>query len=174
MNLLFRLLRILLTTRLRARVGLLEETSLFFRVWPTDLDPLWHVNNGKYGSFMDLGRVDMMIRNGVGRLIASEGWHPVVAAQWLRFKISLTPFTRFELRTRTIGWDDRSFYVRQTFILGGRVAAVGLIRARFLTRSGAPVDATDIVSRIAPTVQSPSLPDYVRDWQAAEGHLARD
>jgi acyl-CoA thioesterase FadM len=174
MNLLFRLLRILLTAGLRARTGILDETSLFFRVWPTDLDPLWHVNNGKYGSLMDLGRLDMMIRSGVGRLIVSHGWHPVVAAQWLRFKISLTPFTRFELRSRTIGWDDRSFYVRQTFMIGDRIAAVGLIRARFLTKSGAPVNARDIVGQLAPTLQSPSLPDYVRDWQAAEEHLSRN
>jgi acyl-CoA thioesterase FadM len=132
------------------------------------------MNNGKYGSLMDLGRLDMMIRNGVGRLILSQGWHPVVAAQWLRFKISLTPFTRFELRTSTMGWDDRSFYVRQVFLVDGRVAAVGLVRARFLNKAGGPVDARDIVGRLVPTLQSPLLPDYVREWQAAEGHLARD
>ena len=155
MNLLFRLLRILLTARFRAPTGVVEETSLFFRVWPTDLDALLHMNNGKYGSLMDLGRLDMMIRNGVGRMIMSQGWHPVVAAQWLRFKVSLTPFTRFELRTRTIGWDDRSFYVRQTFLIGDRIAAVGLVRARFLSKSGSPVDARDIVGRLAPATQSP-------------------
>lgn len=174
MNLLFRLLRVVLAARFRPRAELLEETSVFFRVWPSDLDALWHMNNGKYCSLMDLGRVDMMIRNGIGRLIMAQGWYPVIAGEWIRFKESLTPFTRFELRTRPLGWDDKSFYLRQTFLVHGRVAAVGLVRARFLAKTGGTVDAPTLAARIAPTIQSPPLPDYVRDWQVAEEHLSAE
>jgi len=130
------------------------------------------MNNGKYCSIMDLGRVDMMIRNGIARLIMAQDWYPVIAGEWIRFKSSLTPFTRFELRTQPIGWDDKSFYLRQTFLVKGRIVAVGLVRARFLAKAGGPVDAPTIVARIAPEIQSPPLPDYVRDWQAAEEHLS--
>lgn len=172
MNLLFRLFRIVLAARFRPRTSFLEGTSVFFRVWPTDLDPLWHMNNGKYCSLMDLGRVDMMLRNGLWKLIAKEGWYPVIAAEWIRFKSSLTPFTRFELRTQPIGWDDKSFYLRQVFLVKGRTAAVGLVRARFLSKSGGTIDARTMVDKISPGAQSPPLPDYVRDWQAAEEHLS--
>ncbi len=171
MNLLFRLLRVILAARFLPKVGLLDETVISFRVWPTDLDPLWHMNNGKYCSLMDLGRLDMMACNGVISLLRERGWYPVIAAEWIRFKTSLTPFARFELRTRTIGWDEKSFYVRQTFLVRDRVVAVGLVRARFLAKSGGSVDAPALVACLAPTIQPPPLPDYVRDWQAAENHL---
>ena len=150
----------------------MEETSVTFRVWPTDLDVLWHMNNGKYCSIMDLGRIDMMIRNGLWRTFREQGWYPVIAAEWIRFKASLTPFTRFELRTMPMGWDDKSFYLRQTFMVRGRVVAVGLVRARFLAKGGGTVDAPTLADKVSPGAQSPPLPDYVRDWQAAEEHLS--
>ena len=37
------------------------------RVLPNDLDLLWHMNNGRYLSLMDQGRVDLMVRRACGR-----------------------------------------------------------------------------------------------------------
>ena len=140
-----------------------------FRVWPTDLDALWHMNNGRYFSVMDLGRVDMLIRTGLFRSLRTHGWYPVIASETMRFRNSLKPFRAFELRTETIGWDEKSFYLRQTFTSGGEVAAIALIRARFLAKRGGSVTAKELVDTIAPGITSPPLPDYVREWQSAEG-----
>ena len=47
MNLIFRMLRVFFMARYRSRVHPLAETSLAFRVWPTDVDVLVHMNNGR-------------------------------------------------------------------------------------------------------------------------------
>ncbi len=65
MNLIFRLLGLLLTTRWRGRLGPLEESVLKLRVWPVDLDVNLHMNNGRYLSVMDLNRVDVILRTGL-------------------------------------------------------------------------------------------------------------
>ncbi len=65
MNLFFRLLRLLLTARWRGRLGPLDESVLKLRVWPVDLDVNLHMNNGRYLSVMDLGRVDVILRTGL-------------------------------------------------------------------------------------------------------------
>lgn len=163
------MLRVLLAARWRAPSDPFEETSITVRVWPTDLDPLLHMNNGRYLTVMDLGRADAILRNGIRRRLRAHGWYPVVASETIRFRESLPPLARYELRTVLLGWDDRSFYLRQRFVWRGRDAAVALVRIRFLRRSGGTVPAPEVAAGVIPAIDSPPLPDYVRVWQKAEG-----
>lgn len=157
----------------RPHIGLMDETSLTFRVWPSDIDVLMHMNNGRYLTLMDLGRVDSIIRSGVRRRLRDLGWYTVIAAETIRFRESLGLFAKFEMRTRVLGWDDKSFYIRQTFVRDDRVAAVSIVRVRFLRRSGGTLGAREVAETLVPGVASPHLPDYVRLWQEAEGEYSR-
>lgn len=169
MNLFFRLLRVVLGARWRGRAEFAKETVLTFRVWPTDLDYLLHMNNGKYFALMDLGRFDMLLRTGFVRAMRARQWYGVVASETMRFKQSLTPFQRFELRTRTIGWDDKSFYLEHIFERNGEVVGVAVVRARFLSRkTRTTLAAPEVANAVSPGAVSPPLPDYIRQWQAAE------
>lgn len=173
MNLIFRMIRVLLTARRRPRVHYLDETALTFRVWPSDLDVFMHMNNGRYLTLMDLGRADAIIRSGVHAILKAHDWYPVIASETIRFRESLLAFSRFELRTRTLGWDDKSFYLRQLFLVRGRVIAIGLVRVRFLKRSGGTLSAADVSEAILRGATSPALPDYVATWREAEAGLSR-
>ena len=68
MNLWFRSLIVLFTVFFRRSLDPLDESVLKFRVWPTDLDVNFHMNNGRYLTIMDLGRVDLMLRTGLGKM----------------------------------------------------------------------------------------------------------
>jgi acyl-CoA thioesterase FadM len=78
-----------------------------FRVWPSDLDTLLHMNNGKYLSIMDLGRMDLMLRSGTWPRLKAAGWYPVLAGQTIAYYRSLNPWKTFEVHTRILGFDDR-------------------------------------------------------------------
>ncbi|WP_375731226.1 thioesterase family protein, partial [Azospirillum sp. B506] len=75
MNLIFRLLAVAVAAIYSAwrgrRTGLLEPSTLRFRVWPTDLDLNLHMTNARYFSVMDLGRTDLAIRVGLGPAICA-------------------------------------------------------------------------------------------------------
>ncbi|MGI8510616.1 MAG: thioesterase family protein [Gemmatimonadaceae bacterium] len=173
MNLIFRMLRVLFNARHRSRIGALDETSLTFRVWPSDLDVLLHMNNGRYLTLMDLGRVDSIIRSGIRRRLSELAWYTVIASETIRFRESLEPFKKFELRTRLLGWDDKSFYMRQTFMRAERTTAVAVVRIRFLRRAGGTIGAREVAARLLPGVVPPPLPDYVEMWQQAEVDYSR-
>ncbi len=173
MNLIFRMLRLLFTTARRPPIAPLDETSLTFRVWPSDLDVLLHMNNGRYLTLMDLGRADSIIRSGIKRRLGELGWYTVIASETIRFRESLGPFQKFQLCTRLLGWDDKSFYIRQTFERGERVCAVALVRVRFLRRSGGTLSAAEVADAILPGIVPPPLPEYVRRWQEAESSYSR-
>lgn len=171
MNLLFRLLHLLVFFRRRARVQPTDEVSTPFRVWPTDLDLNRHMNNGKFLSIMDLARVDLMLRSGLAPAIREAGLYPLVASQSIRYRKSLGLFTRFSVRTRVIGWDDKFIYLRQVFEVKGEKRAAAVVKGIFMRKSGGRVPPGDVVALAGVPDDAIELPDWVDGWIEAENEL---
>ena len=136
MNLYFRLLLVLLRASFGQRLGALDTSRVSFRVWPNDLDVNLHMNNGRYATLMDLGRLDLMARAGLLRAIRRQRLMPVVTAQHLSYRRSLEPFRSFTLETRVLGWDERSIVLEQRFLCMGEVFATGHVQSLFLGPGG--------------------------------------
>lgn len=166
-NLFFRLLWLSVRSRFGPRLSLWATARTRFRVVPTDLDVLRHMNNGVYLSILDLGRTDLMIRSGFAKKISAAGWYPVVAGQTISYKRSLKLWQPFEVQTRMLGIDERAFFLEQTFVSRGEICARAVIQGRFLRRTGGSVtiaELDDLVGGIPPELQ---LPDWVGDWSVA-------
>lgn len=168
MNLLLRLLWLFIASRSRSAVPPLGPCRTPFRVWPTDLDVLRHVNNGIYLSIMDLARVDLMMRSGFAAKVKQQGWFPVVVAETIQFRRSLKLFQRFEIETRVIGWDDKAVIVEQQFLSGGEAVAHALVRARFLSKRGGPVTPRELVVLLGLPPESPAMSIYATRWNAEQ------
>lgn len=142
MTLALRYLYAALVALWRSRLDVLGESRVSMRVWPWDLDVNMHLNNGRFLSLMDLGRVDLIVRTGLLRMILRDRWFPVVGAATVRFRRPLNPFQRFDLTTRVVGWDEKWVYLEHRFECGGKVAALGYIQALFRSPAGnVPVEA---------------------------------
>lgn len=161
MNLILRLLALPFLSRRRSETSPLRPCRTPFRVWPTDLDILRHVNNGVYLSLMDLARVDLLNRAGYSTAIRKRGWYPVVAAETISFRRSLTLLQRFEIVTSVIGWDDKAFYLTQDFERDGVVVASAVVKARFLGRGGERVSPQSVMDLSPVPVEQPVLPEWV-------------
>lgn len=146
MNLLLRLVYLAIFGRFRSAVSVLGPCRTPFRVLPTDLDVLRHVNNGVYFSLMDLARVDLMRRAGLFGKLAKRGWYPVVMAETMQFRRSLKLFQRFVIVTRVLTWDEKGILVEQRFERRGETVARALLRSRFLSRAGGSVPTADILA----------------------------
>ena len=88
MNLILRLIKVLVAALFGQRLGVLDSSILTFRVWPNDLDINLHMNNGRYLTIMDLGRADLMIRCGLGKVILKRRWMPVLGAVTIQYVYS--------------------------------------------------------------------------------------
>lgn len=135
-----------------------------FRVLPNDLDALLHVNNGVYLTLMDLGRIDLLLRSDAYHAIRKNGWYPVLAAETIRFKRSLKLFQKFVIRTRVVGWDERSIYLEQQFISNGKLAAKALVDARFLKKKGGNVAPAELLTLLNIDQSPPNIPEWVATW----------
>ncbi len=136
MNLWFRILTVLLSLRQRPPLGVLETSVLEFRVFPNDLDINFHMNNGRYLTLMDLGRLDLVVRTGLGKEALRQRWRPIVGSAFINFRKELNPFQKFRLESRILGWEGRWFYIQQRFYRGDVLCAEGIVRALIADKEG--------------------------------------
>ncbi len=119
MNLWFRLLCLLLATPFRPRLEAPFGVSrLTFRVLPNDLDSNLHMTNGRYWNIFDLGRLDLILRMGLGKVALQRKWAPIVGAGAIQFRRELKPFQRFTLETRLAGWIGTRVVMEQRVLVG--------------------------------------------------------
>jgi acyl-CoA thioesterase FadM len=174
MNLIWRFLWVIIFSRFAKTMNFFDVNTTSFRVLPTDIDLLMHMNNGRYLSLMDLARIDFMIRCKVFPILAKNSIYPVIASEMIRFRKSLDLFQRFDISTQLLGWDDKFFYVRQYFKRGNEIYAFGLVKACFLQKSSGLRTPKQILDLISIDQASPALPAWVNNWQLADQAFYND
>ena len=175
MNLYLRLILVVIKSFFRPRLkDIFTGGALIFRVLPNDLDTNLHMNNGRYLTIMDLGRLDLVIRTGLGRVMMKQGAIPVLSAVKMRYRIPLSPFQKYRLNTQVICWDDKWVYMKQTFTIWngdktGVVAAIALLKGGFYNRRARrTVPTNELLKILGLKEDSPEFPSYILKWQEAE------
>lgn len=162
-----RWLYIVLTLRWRSKLELLGLSRLQLRVWPSDLDANLHMNNARFFSAADHGRLDQGLRSGLWREALRRGWKPMAGDSNARYSASLQPFARYVLETRMLGWDQKWFFSEHRFVSGGGVVAVVVVRYLFLSSRG-KVPTAKVLELIGHATPSPELPEWVQQWSGAQ------
>ena len=168
MSFFLRLLKISLIALFTKRRSLLDVSVIHLRVWPNDLDLNLHMNNGRYLSLMDLGRVDVMFHSGAFALWFKNGWQPLVATSMCRHFKALRLGQGFEIRTRILGWDPKWIYFEQRFESKGELYALAVVKA-LMAGNKRLISTDELFTATGREVrQSPSLPEWVLTWQESE------
>lgn len=178
MNLLLRVLYVFISSFFKPKIGdILAPSFLKLCVMPNDLDFNMHMNNGRYLTIMDLGRLDLILRTGLFKIMMQQKSVPILASAHIRYRLSLDPFQTYNLQTQILGWDDKWFYIEQRFLMGsgpkqGEVAAIGLVKGCFFNSAAkSTVPSADVLNAIGHPHPSPLLPQHITDWQKAEETL---
>jgi len=172
MNLYLRLLWVLWEMRGVTRRGLFDDSRISFRVLPNDCDINLHMNNGRYLSFMDLGRLHLTAQAGLMAPLRKQRWMPVLAAAEITYLRSLNPFERFELVTRVMTWDEKYVYMEQRFERDGELCAHAYVKGLFLAGDGRVPNA-EVVRTIGYAGEAPPMAEVLQRW-AELGASKRD
>ena len=133
------------------------------RVWPSGIDFNFHLNNARYLSMMDYGRMHMLARTRVLDAVVRARWTPLVGAVWMTYRRSLPLWARFTLATRLVCWDERWFYMEHTFTGAAGLAAVGWVKAALRGQHGI-VAPQAVLETIEPGITSPPIPETIATW----------
>jgi len=173
-NLIIRLIRVLIGSMFRSRLNVLDVSVVNFRVWLNDLDFNGHMNNGRYLTLMDLGRLDLLFRAGYSNKILTAKWMPIVASSKIRFRRALQPFQKYQLHTRLLCWDDKWLIVEQRFMVDERVVAIAYVKGLFKNRQGFNLSSQDVLLHAGHVAMSPPFPEAVQLWLQAESLIETD
>ncbi len=145
------------------RIGVLDEDRIRMRVWPNDIDFNFHLNNSRYLSCMDYGRIHMMAAYGILPYALKERWMPLVGSVDITYRRSLDLFATFELRSRTLCWDEKWFYMEQSFHSRAGLAAIAWVKGLFRSRQG-NIPPQSIVDLFWPGAISPPVSESLTQW----------
>lgn len=179
MNLLFRMLYVWIVALFRKKLHLPQDESVLgFRVLPNDLDTNLHMNNGRYLTIMDLGRLDLILRSGVFNMMVKGKAVPILSAATIRYRLPLDPFQHYKLHTKLIWWDEKWAYIEQRFIIAkgeraGAVAAIGLVKGNFYNKKRKQVVP---IEKLLDAIDKdhgdrPAMPAHLQSWIEAEDQL---
>ena len=152
MNLIFRMFLTLFFARRASRLLPLDMAHKTMRVLPNDLDVQMHMNNGRFLSIMDLGRLDLIVRLGFWKVARQRGWYPIVGSVKFDYRRPLTVFQKFDMTTRIVGWDERWVFVEQEFHSGGKLCAHAMFKTMIRSKDGlvTPQDVMGATGHIFP------------------------
>jgi acyl-CoA thioesterase FadM len=169
-----RVLWMWLTYRSRGRLDVLGTSVLQMRVWPNDLDLNLHMNNGRYFSAADIGRMDWWLRTGLwNQATVRRGWRPMAGDANARFSRALQVFERFELHSRLMGWNEKWMFAEHRFLQGDKVVATVVVRYLW-HKAGQKQTPADVLALLGHTEPSPPLPQWLLDWHGAQDKLTAE
>ena len=134
----------------------LATDTITMRVWPNDIDFNLHLNNARYLNIMDYGRMRLLARTSLLTPLLKRRYAPVVGSVWITYRRSLPLWGVFNLSTRLAAWDDRWFYMEQTFTSREGLVAAAHIKAALLKNSNI-VPPQQIIDLAHPNLESPPL-----------------
>ena len=146
-----------------APMGVLDEDRLRLRVLPNDIDINLHMNNARYLNIMDYARTHLLARTRLLEHIIQSRWQPLVGAVWITYRRSLPLFSAFSIASRMVCWDEKWFYLEQTFTGRDGLAAMGWVKG-VLRNSQGTVDPQKVIEGVAPGLLSPPMPDTIATW----------
>ncbi|XP_051989948.1 protein THEM6-like [Xyrauchen texanus] len=140
----------------------LAEQIVHGRVLLHDLDYMCHMNNARYLRECDFARLAHCTRNGLFMAARELNATMVVGASTIRYRRSLALGEAFELRTRIMSWDEKSFYLEQRFVSksDGFISAVMLCRQNVIRST--PEKILDFLCK--KRVECPDIPEDLQHW----------
>lgn len=158
----------MILSRFRRRIELTGEARVRFTALPHDCDLNFHLNSGRYLSFMDVARMDLIGRLRLLSPLLKRGWRPVMGGCIVRFRRSVMPFERFSIRSRVLAWDEKWFYIEHIVENArGDFCAAGHVRTLIRGKSG-NVSTRDAIALLGEDIPSPPLPDFIAQWRELE------
>ncbi len=134
--------------------------------WPWDIDLWMELNNGRTLTLFDLGRYVMMNRTKILKVMAKQRWAGTVAGASIRYRRRVRMFDKLQLRTRSIGWDDRFAYIEQSLWKDGTCCSHGLIRIAITDCNG--IVPAPLLAEAMGVATAPELSEWVKAWAAAD------
>jgi acyl-CoA thioesterase FadM len=145
------------------RIGMLDEDTVRMRVWPNDIDFNFHLNNSRFLTCMDYGRIHSLAATGILDAAIRRRWKPLVGSIDIVYRRSLPLWAKFSLATRNLCWDEKWFYTEQ--VIRGEQGLVSTAWVKGLFQDGGKnLPPQAVVDIVEPGAASPPVSEAMARW----------
>ncbi|RZI86353.1 MAG: thioesterase [Rubrivivax sp.] len=167
MRLRLRLLILLIRAWLLPQIGFLDASVLSMTALLNDVD-IGSVTNDRYLAFMDLGRIDWIVRCGLFKACVRGRYAPVVRFMSIRYTYPARLFQRFELHSRVLFWDAEWVWFEQRFVRHGRTLAVAHCKGCLKNKDGIVPTSLLMAQSGHPPMPSPEPSELILSLERME------
>ena len=150
--------------------GLLEDFKLHFWAIPfidTDISRLF---TQTYAAYMGLCRWQFVFQSEFRKVALKKAWVPVTTSETIVYKRSIKAFSRVQVTTRLVCWDEKRFYLEQTFSVKGDLYSKTLLEGLIRGPKG-HLNPPEVFKELGVQQSSPETPEYVKQWVLAKKEL---
>jgi acyl-CoA thioesterase FadM len=105
---------------------------------------------------------------GLWTLLKKKRWGLTVAGSSIRYRKRITPFEKYETRTKIATWDERFVYIEQAmYKINGECASNVLLRTAIVEK-GRAVPTDVLIKAMGIAIQRPTPAPWVQNWIDAE------
>jgi acyl-CoA thioesterase FadM len=158
----YRVVWILIARRFQTQVDIEDELTRSFRVRLFDCDGFRVMTAFKYAAYMDFVRWELIARSKLYNEILPKGLAPSLGSQKIIYRKPLKLWTKFTVRLKTMGWDEKWVYHLHKFEQNGEVKAVGITRA-LIWKKDKPQILRQILQNIAVKNLDKNPPEWITD-----------
>ena len=149
MNLYFRLIWVLIHAKFRKRITSESyQNEIATRIYPNDLDLNLHVNNGRYLTLCDLGRIDLFVRSGLASVMMKKKWMPVVGNVTMTFIKPLFAFDKIRIVSQVTHWDEKYFYSTHTIFKGDVKVSEGTSKSLVVSKEYGRITPDEVIQTV--------------------------
>ena len=98
------------------------------RVWPHQIDYNLHMNNAKYLNMLEGGRWKLFRDNGWFKHLFDKRINLVVASLEITFIRELNLFTKYEIHTKLLTWDEKYIYFEHRLMVKDKLCGHALVK----------------------------------------------
>jgi hypothetical protein len=146
---------------------ILSQFKLHFRAIPfldTDVSRSF---THTYSSLTGLGRWHYVFSSQFKQAAIKSRWFPVTTAETITFKRSIKAWEPIQLVTEVVCWNDKCFFLKQTFLVKNEERAVAYSQGIVRSPQG-HLRPPDIFKAFGVTLPSPPMPKELQAWYSMQ------
>ena len=163
-----RLVKTLISSR-KEQTNYLRQDSMQFRCRPWDIDIFREMNNGRMITLFDLGRISLVSKCGLLKVLVKKKWGLVVAGSTVMYRKRIRVFDKITMYTRVVGIDEKWFYLEQSMWVKGEPCCSMVIRTAVTSKNGL-VATKDVLDAFGEKNVNLSQELWVSNWIENEAY----